>query len=279
MKTQLSSWTVLSGGSDRDVVLAVDFPVTGRPEAGFADLAPRLEPGQAFWQTVPPQVTPGSGLTGSDYIERWDAELAGSGVTVRGILGFCVGSVYGAALAERIAARQDEPPALILLDPEQATVGTLYWQFEKMIGNLAGVFPQDKVTMLRSEAARLAEVQPPDVTRFAAELFHLFLPVAKQTLADMGLDETSSGEILGMFGAFISYLSIAAQLDVESAWRSATAISSTSPQSGLNPHRTADGSDSALVAKELRVDVEHPELLRSDRVAEAITGLLRVDQR
>lgn len=280
----LHSWKVVTpaeggeageGGVSGEVVVAVDFPVTGRPEAGFTDLAGLLAPGRAFWQTVPPPVVPGSGAGVETYVGGWADELTGSGLVVRGILGFCVGSVYAAALADKVTAAQGSAPALILFDPEPATVTTLYWQFEKMVGNLAGVLTDDEADAVRRKAEALSKADPDDVTAFAAELHAMFHPVAVEAFGRLGLDAEHTAEVLDLFAAFISYLSVAGQLDPSAAWKGATAISSAGPNSGLNPHRAHPGQDSDLVAREYRLDVPHAELLRSADAARTVDELLR----
>jgi hypothetical protein len=267
----LTSWHVVVPGDDPDeVVVAVDFPVTGRPEAGFADLAGQLRQQgsrRGFWQTVPPPVVPGSGVSGTDYVDTWASELIGSGVAVRGVLGFCVGSVYASVLADKVAAATGTAPELVLFDPEPATVTTLYWQFEKMIGNLAGVLTDEEAASVRQQADTLANADAADVTGFAVQLYAMFRPVAVAAFERLGLDCERTEEVLGLFASFISYLSVAAQLDPAAGWKAATALSSATQASGLNPARSAAGEDSDLVAREVRFDVPHAELLRSADVA------------
>ncbi|OON71706.1 hypothetical protein B1H18_32835 [Streptomyces tsukubensis] len=256
------------------MVLAVDFPITGRPESSFADLAPRLESDYAFWQTVPPSVSPGR-MGGGDYVDEWASEVAESGLTVRAVLGFCVGSVYGAALADRLGSWQGKAPALILFDPEQATVSTLHWQFEKILRNMTEILRAEELAALRARAEELAQDRQRDVEQFTTELFNSFLPIGQEALSRSGLDAERTDEMLGIFGSLLSYLSSAARLDSASAWRRATGISSASPESGLNPHRSSRGAKSDAVSAEIRFELGHAELLGSAEVAEAIVKLLR----
>lgn len=102
---------VLDAASGTDVVLATDFPVTGRNEGGFVDLTPGLGLDCALWQTVAPVRVPGGGVSEDEYLAPWLTEVAASGRTVRAVLGYCAGSVFAGALAERIAATQSSAPA------------------------------------------------------------------------------------------------------------------------------------------------------------------------
>src|SRR5690606_39865971 len=89
---------VLDAASDADVVLATDFPVTGRNEGGFTDLTPSLELDCALWQTVAPARVPGPGIDQDEYLAPCLAEVAASGRTVRAVLGYCAGSLFAGAL-------------------------------------------------------------------------------------------------------------------------------------------------------------------------------------
>jgi hypothetical protein len=270
---EMKCWKVIRSVDSDGVLLAVDFPLTGRPEAAFVDLAPNLDGRYSLWQTVPPEVSPGLGISGTDYVDRWAAEIADLGVTVRGVLGFCIGSVYGAALAARIANWQFSPP-LVLFDPEPATVDTLYWQYEKMVSNLAVILADTEISTLREHANELRKVAGSDVMPFAVELFKAFEPVAANGFNRYGLELERSNELLQLFASLISYLAAADGLAVEAEWKRAIAITSISEFSDLNPHRSPDGETSGLVAEERQVNVEHSELLRSPEVAETVSGLL-----
>ncbi|GAA0401753.1 hypothetical protein [Streptomyces luteireticuli] len=270
-----TSWNIVTSADSNEVVIAADFPATGRPEAQFTDLAPLLGDSRSFWQTVPPVVSPEDAVSGADYIARWGAELADSGLVVRGVLGFCVGGVYAAALADEAARRQERPPVLVLFDPEQATVPTLYWQFEKLLGNLATVLSAEEITRVRDTSLALMQEHGEDVGGYAAGLHRVFRSVAVDAFGRLGLDAERTEEMIGLFSSFISYLSVAARLDVRDTWRRATAVSSSSPRSGLNADRSPEGGDSPLVAREIRFDTEHAQLLRSDAVAATVRELLQ----
>src|SRR4051812_5598822 len=87
------SWNVLNDGGTHDLILASDFPATGRSIGGFADLAAAMGANWWMWETSPPPLGAEQGMTGGDYTDRWLADISELGRPVRGVLGFCVGSV------------------------------------------------------------------------------------------------------------------------------------------------------------------------------------------
>ncbi|NBE80077.1 hypothetical protein [Micromonospora rubida] len=266
-------------GTDTDVVLAADFPVTGRNEGGFVDLAPGLNLDCALWQTVAPVRDPAATTSGDDYLEPWLAEVAASGRTVRAVLGYCVGSVFAGVLAEKIAARGPHAPRVVVFDPEMVDVPTVHLQFGRVVGNMTSVLTADEATGLSATAERLAARPGIGPAEFAADLYAVFTPVGTAALGRAGLDEDYAGELVTLVGSFMAYLGVAAGLDPRPGWARATVITSGSPRSGLNRMRTAPGVAPIEVADERRFEVEHRDLLRTPSVAETVAGLLATSSR
>ncbi|MFF5256848.1 hypothetical protein ACFY4K_33050 [Streptomyces leeuwenhoekii] len=275
--TALDSWRVLTDDKSGDIVLAVDFDATGRPEARFTDLVTAMGPGITVWETVPQSMGGADvGLTGEGYIGRWAEEVRASGRQVSAVMGFCVGSVYAAPLAERIGQWQREAPRMILFDPEQASPLSMYWQFLKVIELMSSVLSPAEAAEAR-EAGRLAQQENEnDLPRLGAELLKQFQESGGLAFDRLGLDAERRAEVSVTFGSFISYLSAAGQLDPFADWRKAIAISSASPTSGLNAARAAaPGGEVDMVAQELRFGAQHTELLRDPEVARAVADLIR----
>jgi hypothetical protein len=267
------SWLVVREANSTDLLLAADFPITGRREAGIAELAGHLNPAYSLWQIAPPAVPPDSEITAEEYLGPWLADVADSALSVRAVLGYCAGAGYAAELAARIARQQDTAPQIVLFDPELVDATTIYVQFGRVVANMAMLLNTDETAELRARANQLFEKADGNVRGLASALFHMLEVVAARVFERAGLDAEYSTQLIGLIGSFMSYLGVAEQLGGVDSWSRATAISSASPTSGLNRLRAA-GRDANLVAREIRFDVEHGDLLRSDGVAAAINALL-----
>ncbi|MGA6163604.1 hypothetical protein [Amycolatopsis magusensis] len=272
MSTQ---WQIVHDAESPEVVLATDFPVSGRNEGGFTELAPRLDLDCQLWQTVPPVVAPGTDLDPADYLRPWLTEIRESGYRVRSVLGYCAGSVFAGALAQEIARWQDGAPSIVVFDPELVDVPTVHLQFGRVIGNMTTVLEADELTYTEQEAQRLAKADGVTPAEFAANLFEMFRPLGEKALARTGMEPEFAEELISLVGSFMAYLSVASNIDPRPGWARATAISSTSPGSGLNRLRSSgQGGEPGFVAEELRFDVEHRDLLRTDDAAKAVAEIL-----
>ncbi|WP_326594545.1 hypothetical protein [Streptomyces sp. NBC_01803] len=171
---------VLDARDDSGIVLAADFPVTGRNEGGFTDLAPGLNLDCALWQTVAPRRTPETDALDATYLDSWLREIEASGRTVRAVLGHCAGSVFAGALAEEIAARQQSAPQVVVFDPELVDVPTVHLQFGRVVGNMTTVLTAEETGELSGAAERLARTPGVTPAAFAAGLYAAFRPVGTQ---------------------------------------------------------------------------------------------------
>src|SRR5689334_16543591 len=121
-------WNVLTEARSGPLVLVVDFPASGRLEAGFADLTANSGIGTEIRETRP--------VTGAQSAEQFLTAWLGDVPTdraVTAVLGYCAGAVFAAAIAERIERRQADPPKLIVFDPERPDPAILQWQYHKLV--------------------------------------------------------------------------------------------------------------------------------------------------
>jgi len=270
-----STWTALRTSSSSDVVLCSDFQTTGRSEAGFPDLVPLLRHEANFWLISPAAVAPDADVDVEDYLQSWLEPVRDSGLHVRAVLGFCLGGVYGAALADGVARFQDDVPELVLLDPEQTQLMTIQYQMTKVLTMLKSVLSVDEIAEIHSKLGETAAVEGITARRYSRDMFTTFRRFTNGAFERAGLDVEYGREMLGIFSAFLSYLSIAEDLDPRETWLGATALSSTSPESGLNRlRRTGEMGAGELVVKEIAFTDNHTELLRSAGVAETVDKLL-----
>jgi hypothetical protein len=275
MSDPKSSWNILSEGDSGELVIAVDFPASGRLQADFDELASKLAGGHTFWRTAASPTGLLTDITADEYIKPWLDEVKASGKPVRGVLGYCVGSVYAALLAERIADIQDEAPALILFDPELTHPDTVYWQFYMVVESLRQVLSPEEAEQLRA-AGRSALEEAAGIDELARILIGRFKEAVDIACTRIGLGPEFVEELLEMFGAFLTYLSVAQQVDALPRWAQATALQSAAVDNGLNRVRnTILKTQDKLVAEEIVfAGVEHADLLRTDDVAKATAELL-----
>jgi hypothetical protein len=269
--TLVATWTTLNESDSAELILCVDFTGTGRTEAGFPDLVARLKHDSAFWHVVPPAVAPDSGIDGGDYVRSWLEPIRKSGQTVRAVMGYCVGGVYAAELVAALAEEQQQPPELILFDPEPTSLENIYFQFGNIFGILSSVLDEEDIAETKEVMDRLIQEEGITVERYAAQLYGTFRKVGHRAFDRAGLDPEYTAEMWDMFSSFLSFLTYADQIDPWDGWLRATALSSSTPHNGLNRMRDADGT---LVARELNFTEGHDALLRSDDVARAVTELL-----
>jgi hypothetical protein len=266
-----NSWRALSEGPADGVVLAVDYPFSGRPEAGFSDLAAKLDPPYSLWETVPPLKGAEAGMTGTDYLRWWLDGIIAPGQRVLAVLGFCAGSVYASTLAQRIEADQGIAPKVVLFDPEAPNAITVYWQFHKVIDGLGVILTPEEVAGAQRAGHQVSQ-ETPDLTRLRERLFEIFEEAGETAFSRAGLDAVRREDFTSTVGSFLSYLVAAAGIDARPGWSTATAISSTTATNGLNLLTPEERG--GVVAKEIRFDIEHADLLRDADVVRTVSELL-----
>jgi hypothetical protein len=122
------------------------------------------------------------------------------------------------------------------------------------------------------QAGQAAMVEVGAMSSLAARLVDLFRQTGGLAFDRLGLNESRKQEMVGLFSSYLSYLVAAGDVGRTADWAKATAVSSSTPTSGLN--RIPDEERSRRVGHEMRFDVEHTELLRSPVVAQAVSKLL-----
>jgi hypothetical protein len=262
---------VLNDVGSNELILASDFPATGRTVPGFTDFVAKLRPNRQVWETAPPPAGTENGLHAADYTDAWLADVKEGGLTVRAVLGYCVGSVFAAPLAARITEWQDEPPVVILFDPERPDGTLIHRHYHELVAGLSSVLSAEEIQAAQEKGHRARE-QHDELPPLAAELSSLFADVGEVGFTRVGLDATRRGELVSTFRGFLHYLVVAAEIDPVPVWRGATAVSSVSPLNGLNV--ITDEERATIVAREIRFALEHGDLLRDDDVVRQVADAL-----
>ncbi|MCZ4123209.1 hypothetical protein [Streptomyces sp. H39-S7] len=271
------AWWEIGGKGPGDLVLAVDFTATGRPDARFADIVGLTATSHPVWETMPQAIATDIGPSGEEYLDRWFEDVRASGRPVGAVLGFCAGAVYAAALAGRIAQWQERAPQLVLFDPEPANAFGLLWQFHNSVELFAGIIGAEPVAEAQETARRTLEADPENLGHIGPVLVGLFRQISEAAFDEIELEPESRTEFTESFTSFVAYVVAAGQLNssAATAWTDAVAFSSGSPLSGLNRLRSTDPDGAAgAVARELRFDCDHTDLLRDEGAATALAELL-----
>ncbi|HEY7142665.1 MAG TPA: hypothetical protein VH637_00330 [Streptosporangiaceae bacterium] len=253
-------------------MLGADFPSGRRAEAGFHDLACRIGPGFSFLQTRPPTERPGQGAAGDRYVGPWVEGIARDRHQVAAVLGYRYGSAYAAAIAEGISHRQPMP-AVILFDPQLATIEFLGLEFSREIGAVSSLLADDEIERARKAAEEICRPATSDIAQAAAEIVESYFEVITAAFERAGLGDARSNKFAIAFESYISWLSAADQIDPGPAWEWSTVIAS-SGYPGLPAAACAAGDD-GRPGRMIRFDVGHADLLRSEDVAEAVLALLQ----
>jgi hypothetical protein len=265
-----ASWDVIFGAGSDQVVLGVDFPAASRREAGFAELAARIGPGYKFLHTKPPAARSGQRICGDAYVGPWIEAVQQGRHQVVAVLGFCVGSVYAAAIAEGIS-RWQPMPKVILFDPQSASAKLLGREFHSEISSLSSLLCDDEIERTRKAATGFSE-SAGDVACAAAELAGMYWEVSSAAFERVGLGGAYDDKLIAPFESYISWLSVADQIDPGQVWKRSTAIVSSDYAELKDEESLA--ADASMIGWTIPFDVGHADLLRSDSVAEAVLDLL-----
>ncbi|GAA4997857.1 MULTISPECIES: hypothetical protein [Streptomyces] len=263
LTTAPPAWKVLNEGTGTEpLVLAVDFAVTGRPESTFADLGRLLTPGTPLWESRQPDPASARTFDGEDFAAHWARGVRETGRPVRAVLGYCVGGLYAARLAELLTDGQDDAPAVVLLDPEPPHAAGMAADFRAAVARLASVLSPEE-SALAGQAADDAVRQHADVRGLGAALTDVFASITDAAFARAGLPAELGDELSGAYEAFVAYIAAAGAFDPARLWTGATALTTPS----ADPHARYAG-------RVLPVDTRHEDILRSPATAEALAGVL-----
>jgi hypothetical protein len=266
---RVSSWEVISGTDSDRVILGVDFPAAGRDEAGLAELAAGIGKGYRFLQTIAPRVSPDQRVTGDAYIEPWIQQARQAQWQVAAVIGYCVGSMYAAPIADRIAEWQQPGPKVILLDPLPADVRLLSLEMHKIIARLAPLLSAEEVADAKQETERLVEADQRDIAGRAIALMDLYRELGSVVFGRLGLNEARREEMIQLFASYLSWIAGAATIDPTAAWNRGTAIISAEYVKKTLQSVDGDVKDD-LVGNTMIFDVAHRDLLRSDCTIKAV---------
>jgi len=248
----------------------VDVPAA-RPRAGFAELSARIGPRYRFLQTRPPPTRSVQRLRGEAYVGRWIEDIRKDPQLVLAVLGYCVGSVYAAAIAVGIARRQPMPK-VILFDPQFASSRYLAPAFLREFDAISLLLCDQEIKHTRQVAAEISGPPACDLADAAAEMAGIYWGPGSAAFERAGVGGAHNDRPIAPVDSSISWHSAAGEIDPSSVWECSTAIVS-SHYAGLAPGSHAVRGEGPI-AQQIRFDVAHDDLLRSDSVARTVVSLL-----
>jgi hypothetical protein len=271
-----ASWNVISEGKSDRVILGVDFPAAGRAEASFTELAARLGSEFRFLQVVAPCFSPDQRVSADAYTRAWIDDARRSGWQVAAVLGYCLGSVYTAPIADSISAWQDTVPKVILFDPLRPDIPLLGLETRKVISRIRPLLSKDEVELAEKRIDEITTPEPgasADLAEAAVALVALFRDIGLPVCERLGLNDARKNEMFQLFESYISWTSVAAQVDPMRSWKKSTAIMST------DYVRQSGGDESAdvfagIFGEVIALDVAHADLLRSESTVKVILSRL-----
>lgn len=254
------------------LVVLTDFAAAGRPTAQFPALVPLLATRAAYWETAPPPFGREAGMTGDDHGTRWLADVQADGRPVAAVLGFCSGSVYAGWLADRLARVQD-PPAVILLDPEPAYKRMVLEDFEKLVTSRMGSLLTPEESGEALETARRADRETgDDALALAERLVPMCRGVVRAGYVRLSGTEHRCDEFIALFVGYLRWLAAACAVSDFRGWQGAHVLLSSTPEIGLvaSPEHVR----TQVVGAVHDLDVPHFDLLRSPGTARRIDSIL-----
>jgi hypothetical protein len=263
----LASWEVISGADSGRVVLGVDFPAERR-RAGFAELSARIGPRYRFLQTRPLAAGPVP-RPREPYVDHLVEDIRHESREVFAVVGYCVGTLYAAAIAAGIA-RWQPMPKVILFDPQFVSGKYLAREFLREIDAISSLLSDQEIEHTRKVATDFFGPASCDLADAAAEMAEMYWELSSLAFERVGIGSVYNGRLIAPVCSYISWLSGAGKIDPSSVWKRSTAIVS-SDYAGPAPGNRGGGG---AIGHEIRFDVGHDDLLRSDSVACAVVGLL-----
>jgi hypothetical protein len=191
---------------------------------------------------------------------------------VRAVLGHAVGSVYAAAIADGIS-RWQQAPQIILFDPQFPSIELLGHEFNREISANRSLLSEAEIEHSTKMAAKIADSATQDIADVAVEVIEGYLEVISAAFERAGLGMARDNAFTALFEAYISWVSVAGQIDPSFAWRRSVAIVSSdhAGPDGLEPRNGGVGN---LIRQWIPFEVRRADLLQCDPVARTVADLL-----
>lgn len=253
MTVGTAEWRRLHDAPQAPLVLACDFDGSARSGATFDDLA-RLLPNEVEYDVCVSRPPPPGGQDGTvgmfasltRDVGRWAAD-------VHAVLGYCAGSVFAQALADRIESIHGSRPIVVLLDPMSPSLATFHDEFSEAVGSMTEIRDSESHEYLRRAEAAVLRADPASFQDCADEIAAVYLEACVLNLERLGIDATIAGELAEMFASYGSYLASAAEMAIDGGqWDRCVIVAS---RGGVTAGVEVDVDADRLLADQRSVDI------------------------
>src|SRR4051812_29459719 len=162
-------------------------------------------------QTVPPPVRLTGRPAGDFYTEHWINGVAWEKYEVVAVLGYCVGSVYAAEVAQRLTRWQAEPE-VVLFDPQLTDGQLLAAEMHKMIGMAGPIFSAQEAREASVCATGIIATHSGGLYDAAVAIVGLYREMATIAFRRIGLNDARRDEVVQLFESYMTWLAAAAQV-------------------------------------------------------------------
>lgn len=263
-------WHVIANEKASKVILGVDFPAEGRREASFKDLMGKMGPawsGYKLIQTVPPSARLDERLSCDTYIQHWTPDGQWDPGDVAAVMGYCIGSVYAAPVAETVRRLGGSAVKVILFDPQPMETKLLATEMYKNITLAGSTLSDEEAASARKETDEIVAAHLNDLPKGAMAIMDLFRRISSLACGRIGLNDARREEINQIFESYMAWLSAAAQINPGAVWKDSVAIMSTDYQTLAAEKNTAIISTMEIIDQKFQVDVAHADLMRAEPTA------------
>jgi hypothetical protein len=214
--TNFKSWELVSGPDSGELVLVLDVPAARR--AYFAALTASIAPYYTLLRAKLPPYGWGSGA-----VDFWLGDILPGNCEVRAVLGYRVGGVYAAAIAERIS-KTSAAPDLIVIEPQFASVALLVDEFRREIAAISSLLADDELVRAGRVADSIARIRPSDIARAGAEICQRYRELSVVAFERVGLGDVSGNTSITALESTILCLCETTGFDPRQAWANAATI-------------------------------------------------------
>lgn len=211
-------WIPISDGpAERPIVLTVDFDATGRKDTTFRDLVKSFPAPLTVWLGAQPPESHRADLSPEEYLAWWAGDSLGASVRVGAVLGYCAGSVFASALADRIEERQGSRPRVVLFNPGKPDAHTLGRDLRSTIESMSLLDAEERADFLR-RADKHIDAPSATFDEVSDALFDLFGEASRIVFQRADIDADVGEELIGVFRSYVSYLRAARRVEYRGRW-------------------------------------------------------------
>ncbi|WP_330253414.1 hypothetical protein OG874_02040 [Nocardia sp. NBC_00565] len=260
-------FTELRPGVSEFLVVAVDFDLTTRGEAGFRDLAALLPDSVTVWLTAQPPASVADTASGEAYTAWWWDRLAAAGAEIDAVLGYCAGGVFASALADEVARQEGRRPATVLFNPGRPTKDSVFRDIRTTLTALSSLSGAERDDLIGEASALLGE-WPRDVPGILDRLLALYRDAAHAAFERVGIAPDVGAELIDVFASYTAYLRAASTMAARPQWSSATALISVE-----------DDGEPDFTVHRVPTTIGRRDLLRTPEVARLVMNAMQPERR